>query len=115
MNKRRVVITGLGMITPVGNNVPDTWNNIINGVSGIASITHFDTTDFPVRFGGSIRDFNAEDYIAKKDIKKMDLFIHYGMAAGLQAVEDSGLVIDERNAHRIGVAVGSGIGGLHGI
>ena len=103
------------MITPVGNNVSDTWNNIINGVSGIAPITHFDTTDFPVRFGGSIRGFNAEDYIAKKDIKKMDLFIHYGMAAGLQAVEDSGLVIDERNAHRVGVAVGSGIGGLHGI
>ena len=115
MNKRRVVVTGLGLITPVGNNVPDAWYNIINGVSGIAPITHFDTTNFPVRFGGSIRNFNAEDYIPKKDVKKMDLFIHYGMAAGLQAVADSGLVINGQNAHRVGVAIGSGIGGLPGI
>ena len=115
MNKRRVVVTGLGLITPVGNNVADAWNNIINGVSGIAPITHFDTTDFPVRFGGSIRNFNAEDYIPRKDIKKMDLFIHYGMAAGIQAVADSGLVINELNGPRVGVAIGSGIGGLPGI
>lgn len=115
VSKRRVVVTGLGMVTPVGNNVADTWDNVINGVSGIAPITHFDTSDFPVRFGGSIRNFNAEDYIPRKDLKKMDLFIHYGMAAGLQAVEDSGLEITEQNADRVGVAIGSGIGGLPGI
>ena len=103
------------MVTPVGNNVADAWQNVINGVSGIAPITHFDTSEFPVRFGGSIRDFNAEDYIPRKDLKKMDLFIHYGMAAGLQAFTDSGLEITEQNAHRVGVAVGSGIGGLPGI
>ena len=103
------------MVTPVGNNVADSWKNIVNGVSGIAPITHFDTSDFPVRFGGSIRDFNAEDYIPRKELKKMDLFIHYGMAAGLQAFTDSGLVITDQNAHRVGIAIGSGIGGLPGI
>ncbi len=115
MSKRRVVVTGLGLITPVGNNVTEAWNNIVAGVSGIAPLTHFDTTDFSVRFGGSIRDFNAEDYISRKDVKKMDPFIHYGMAAGIQAIEDSGLEITEENAHRVGVAIGSGIGGLPGI
>ncbi len=115
MHKRRVVVTGLGLITPLGNNVIDTWSNILAGKSGIGRITHFDTTDFPVQIGGSIRDFNVEDYIPKKDVKKMDPFIHYGMAAGIQAFEDSGLVVNEENAHRIGVAIGSGIGGLPGI
>jgi 3-oxoacyl-[acyl-carrier-protein] synthase II len=115
VHKRRVVVTGLGLITPLGNNVIDTWSNILAGKSGIGRITHFDTTDFPVQIGGSIRDFNVEDYIPKKDVKKMDPFIHYGMAAGIQAFEDSGLVVNEENAHRIGVAIGSGIGGLPGI
>lgn len=115
MTKRRVVVTGLGMVTPIGNNVADTWNNLLQGKSGIAPLTHFDVTDYPVRFGGSIRNFKAEDYIPRKDIKKMDVFIHYGMAAGLEALQDSGLVIDETNAHRVGVAIGSGIGGLGGI
>ena len=115
MTKRRVVVTGLGMVTPVGNNVADTWKNLLNGVSGIALLTHFDVTDYPVRFGGSIKNFNAEEYIPRKDIKKMDTFMHYGMAAGLQAFEDSGLVINENNSHRVGVAIGSGIGGLGGI
>jgi 3-oxoacyl-[acyl-carrier-protein] synthase II len=115
VHKRRVVVTGLGVITPLGNNVIDTWSNILAGKSGIGRITHFDTTDFPVQIGGSIRDFNVEDYIPKKDVKKMDPFIHYGMAAGIQAFEDSGLVVNEENAHRIGVAIGSGIGGLPGI
>jgi 3-oxoacyl-[acyl-carrier-protein] synthase II len=103
------------MVTPIGNNVGDTWRNLLQGKSGIAPLTHFDVTDYPVRFGGSIRNFNAEDYIPRKDIKKMDVFIHYGMAAGLEALQDSGLVIDETNAHRVGVAIGSGIGGLGGI
>ncbi len=115
MSKRRVVITGLGLLTPVGNNVADSWKNILNGVSGIAPITHFDVSEFPVRFGGSIRDFNIEDYISRKDARKMDPFIHYGMAAGIQAIEDSGLEITEDISERVGIAVGSGIGGLPGI
>jgi 3-oxoacyl-[acyl-carrier-protein] synthase II len=115
LSKRRVVVTGLGLITPVGNSVEEAWRNIVNGVSGIGLLTHFDTSGFAVRIGGSIRNFNAEDYIPKKDIKKMDPFIHYGMAAGLQAFQDSGLQITEENAPRVGVAIGSGIGGLPGI
>jgi 3-oxoacyl-[acyl-carrier-protein] synthase II len=115
LSKRRVVITGLGLITPVGNNVNEAWANILAGKSGIAPLTHFDTSDFSVRFGGSIRDFDIEKYISRKDAKKMDPFIHYGMAAGIQAIEDSGIEITEENAHRVGVAIGSGIGGLPGI
>ncbi len=115
MSKRRVVVTGLGMLTPVGNTVVETWDKILKGVSGIGLITHFDTTNFSVRIGGSIRDFDATKYISPKDVKKMDPFIHYGMAAGSQAVEDSGLEITDINAHRVGVAIGSGIGGLPGI
>jgi 3-oxoacyl-[acyl-carrier-protein] synthase II len=105
----------MGLITPVGNNITDTWNNLLSGVSGIVPLTHFDVSDYPVRFGGSVKDFNPEDYIPKKDLKKMDPFIHYGMAAGLQALEHSGLEITDANAHRVGVAIGSGIGGLSGI
>jgi len=115
VNKRRVVVTGLGLVTPLGNTVSETWNNIVAGKSGISRITHFDTTAFPVQIGGSIRNFNVEDYIPKKDVKKMDPFIHYGMAAGLQAFQDSGLIVTEGNAYRFGVAIGSGIGGLPGI
>jgi len=115
VTKRRVVVTGLGLVTPLGNTVSETWDNILAAKSGINMITHFDTTDFPVRFGGSIKNFNAEDYIPRKDVKKMDPFIHYGMAAGLQAFADSGLEVNENNAGRIGVAIGSGIGGLPGI
>jgi 3-oxoacyl-[acyl-carrier-protein] synthase II len=115
VTKRRVVVTGLGLITPVGNSVKEAWSNILAGKSGIAPLTHFDTSDFSVRFGGSIRDFDIEDYISRKDAKKMDPFIHYGMAAGIQAIEDSGIEITEENAHRIGIAIGSGIGGLPGI
>ncbi len=115
MSKRRVVITGLGMLTPVGNNVDTSWENIKRGVSGISPISHFDTSDFSVRIGGSIKDFDATEYIPRKDIKKMDPFIQYGMAAGSQAIDNAGLVIDESIANRVGVAVGSGIGGLLGI
>lgn len=115
MNRRRVVVTGLGLVTPVGNAVEPAWRNIINGVSGIGLLTHFDTSGFPVRIGGSIRDFDPEQYIPKKDVKKMDPFIHYGIAAGMQAFRDSGLEITEASAPRIGVAIGSGIGGLPGI
>jgi len=105
----------MGMVSPLGNTVDSTWKNILSGKSGIAPLTHFDTTDFSVRFGGSIRDFEVTDYISKKDARKMDPFIHYGMAAGIQAVQDSGIEINDNNAHRIGIAVGSGIGGLPGI
>ena len=115
MTKRRVVITGLGMVSPVGLNVADSWANILAGKSGIAPLTHFDVSEFSVRFGGSIRDFDITDYISSKDAKKMDPFIHYGIAAGMQAVRDSGLEITEENAERVGVAIGSGIGGLTGI
>lgn len=115
MSKRRIVITGLGMLTPVGNTVEESWKNIIAGKSGIAPITAFDITDFPVKISGSVKNFDATQYIAKKDLKKMDIFIHYGIAAGIQALEDSGLEVTEENADRIGVAIGSGIGGLPGI
>ncbi|WP_105215444.1 beta-ketoacyl-ACP synthase II [Pseudoalteromonas sp. T1lg22] len=112
MAKRRVVVTGLGMLTPLGNDVASTWQGLLNGQSGIGAITHFDTTDFGTKFAGLIKDFDAEAYMAKKDAKKMDLFIQYGIAAGIQALDDSGLEVTETNADRIGVAVGSGIGGL---
>jgi len=115
VTKRRVVITGLGMVSPVGLNVTDAWANVLAGKSGIAPLTHFDVSDYSVRFGGSVRDFEITDYIAAKDARKMDLFIHYGLAAAIQAVRDSGLEVTEENAERIGVAIGSGIGGLSGI
>lgn len=115
MDKRRVVITGLGMISPVGLGVAESWENILAGKSGIADITHMDVSDFPTRFGGSVRDFDVKDYIKAKDVKKMDPFIHYGVAAGKQAFVDSGLEVTDTNAHRIGVIVGAGIGGLTGI
>jgi 3-oxoacyl-[acyl-carrier-protein] synthase II len=115
VTKRRVVITGLGMVSPVGLNVADSWANILAGKSGIAPLTHFDVSEFSVRFGGSIRDFDITEYISGKDAKKMDPFIHYGIAAGMQAVRDSGLEVTEENAERVGVAIGSGIGGLTGI
>lgn len=113
--KRRVVITGLGMVSPVGGNVADSWANILAGKSGIAPVTHFDVSDFSVRFGGSVTGFDISDYMKPKDARKMAPFIHYGVAAGVQALRDSGLEITEENAERIGVSVGSGIGGLGGI
>lgn len=112
MSKRRIVVTGLGMVSPVGNTVEDSWKNIVAGKSGIGVLDTFDTTDFPIKINGAIKDFDATQYIPKKDLKKMDLFIHYGLAAGLQAFEDSGIEVTEENAPRIGVAIGSGIGGL---
>ena len=115
MLNRRIVITGLGMLSPVGNTVEESWKNIVAGVSGVAPITAFDASEFPVRISASVKDFDPTDYIPKKDIKKMDPFIHFGIAAGIQALEDSGLEITEENAERIGVAIGSGIGGLPGI
>lgn len=115
MSKRRVVITGLGIVSPVGNSVKSAWDNILAGKSGIAPLTHFDVSAFGTRFGGSIRDFDVTDYMSAKEAKKMDTFIHYGIAAGKQAIEDAGLEVTDENAERIGVAIGSGIGGLPGI
>ena len=114
MAKRRVVVTGLGLTTPVGNTVGEVWSNILKGKSGISLLQHFDVSDFTVRIGGSIKNLPLDDYIQKKEQKKMDPFIHYGIAAGMQAIEDSGLDTT-RNPERIGVAIGSGIGGLPGI
>ena len=115
MSKRRVVVTGLGVVSPVGNSVKAAWDNVLAGKSGIAPITSFDVADFSVRFGGEIRDFDVSEYIPKKDARRMGAFIHYGIAAASQAIEDSGIQITELNASRAGVAIGSGIGGLHGI
>lgn len=112
MPRRRVVVTGLGLITPLGNSVKDSWDGILAGKSGIAPIEHFDTTGFSTQFGGSIKGFDVSEYMPAKDARKMDTFIQYGMAAAIQAVGDSGLECTEENASRIGVAVGSGIGGL---
>lgn len=115
MTRRRVVVTGLGMLTPLGNTVAETWEGILAGKSGITSIEHFDASDFSTRFCGVVHDFDATQYLDRKELKKMDVFIQYGMAAGIQAIEDAGLKVDEANAGRIGVAIGSGIGGLAGI
>ncbi|MES9858003.1 MAG: beta-ketoacyl-ACP synthase II [Sedimenticola sp.] len=115
MSVRRVVVTGLGMVAPVGHTVKESWDNILAGKSGIRPITHFDIEPFSVHFGGPIYDFDITQYVSKKDARKMDKFIHYGVAAGCQAIEDSGLEVTEDNAKRIGVAIGSGIGGITGI
>ncbi len=112
MAKRRVVITGVGMLSPLGLDVKSSWEGILAGKSGIAPLTHFDVSEFPTRFGGSIKGFDVSTIMSVKDARKMDPFIHYGIAAGIEAVEDSGIVATEANAHRIGVAIGSGIGGL---
>jgi 3-oxoacyl-[acyl-carrier-protein] synthase II len=112
---RRVVITGLGIISPVGLTVSEAWDNILAGRSGVRPITVFDVSEFPVRFGGTVEGFDVTDYISKKDARKMDTFIHYGIAAGTQAIRDAGLEVTEENAERIGVSIGSGIGGLPGI
>lgn len=114
-SKRRVVVTGLGMVGPVGLTVKESWANILAGQSGIGPITHFDVSQFPVRFGGSVRNFDPSLYIPAKDVKKMDPFIHYGIAASKEAIADANLEVTEENAHRMGVAIGSGIGGLWGI
>lgn len=112
MSKRRVVVTGMGMLSPVGNTVESSWKALLEGQSGIVNIDHFDTENFSTRFAGLIKDFDCTEYMSKKDARKMDLFIQYGIAAGIQALDDSGLQITEENAARVGVAIGSGIGGL---
>ncbi|MCF7991081.1 MAG: beta-ketoacyl-ACP synthase II [Thiohalocapsa sp.] len=115
MSGRRVVVTGLGIVAPVGLDVKSAWESILAGRSGIQSITHFDVAPFSTRFGGPIYGFDPTQYVSKKEARKMDAFIHYGVAAGTQAIEDSGLEITDANRKRIGVAIGSGIGGITGI
>ncbi len=112
MSKRRVVITGVGLISPVGNDVKTSWENILAGKSGAAKIEKFDVSDFGVQFSCSVKGFDAEQYISKKDLKKMDSFIQFGLGASIQALDDSGLEVNDENAERIGCAIGSGIGGL---
>jgi 3-oxoacyl-[acyl-carrier-protein] synthase II len=116
MSLRRVVVTGLGLVTPVGNTVDESWASIVAGRSGIANITKFDASNFSCRFAGEVKGFNIEDYIPGKEARHMDSFIHYGLAAALQAVKDAGLptgsALNEQQAERIGCLVGSGIGGL---
>lgn len=112
MSRRRVVVTGMGLVTPLGTNLDDTWQGILAGRSGVAPIEGFDTSAFTTRFGAQVKDFDVENYMSKKDARKMDTFIQYGMAAAIQAITDSGLETTEENADRIGCAIGSGIGGL---
>jgi 3-oxoacyl-[acyl-carrier-protein] synthase II len=107
-----VVVTGLGLISPVGNSVESAWANLLAGQSGIATITKFDHSAFSVHFAGEVKGFNIEEYVSAKEARHMDTFIHFGIAAGAQAIKDSGLIVTEANAERIGVMVGSGIGGL---
>ncbi len=112
---RRVVVTGLGAVSPLGNDVASTWDGIVNGRSGIGPITHFDASNFTTRIAGEVRNFDITQWVNPKDAKKMEEFIHYGVAASLMAMADAGLTVDESNAERIGALIGSGIGGLLGI
>ena len=115
MSRRRVVVTGIGMLSPLGIDVAQSWSGILAGKSGISSIEHFDVEAFATRFGGSVKGFDIEQYMPAKDARRLDLFIQYGLAAGLQAIQDSGLEVTDANRERIGVVMGSGIGGLTNI
>ena len=112
---RRVVVTGMGMVSPLGNDLASSWEGIVNGRSGIGPITHIDAAQFTTRIAGEIRDFDPTLYASAKDVKKMDTFIHYGIGASFMAMDDAGLEVTEANAERIGAILGSGIGGLYGI
>jgi len=112
LSKRRVVVTGLGVISPVGNTIPEAWENLVAGRSGITRITRFDPTSFASQIAGEVKNFEVEKYINPKEARRMDTFIQFGMAAGIQAMSDSGLEVTEANADRIGINIGSGIGGL---
>ena len=112
MSRRRVVITGLGVVSPVGNDVQSAWQNLVAGKSGISRITRFDASAFPTQIAGVVKDFEVAEYMSPKEARHFDTFVHYGIAAGVQALRDSGLQVDESNADRVGVIIGSGIGGL---
>ena len=115
MSKRRVVVTGMGIVSPLGNDLASSWDGIVNGRSGIGPITHFDASNYTTRISGEVRDFDITRWVNPKDAKKMDEFIHYGVAASLMALQDAGITVDDTNAERIGALIGSGIGGLLGI
>ena len=115
MSKRRVVVTGLGIVSPLGNDLASSWDGIVNGRSGITAVTHFDASAMSTRIAGEVKGFDPAAWVAPKDIKKMDTFIHYGVAASLMALRDSGLEVTDANAERIGALIGSGIGGILGI
>lgn len=115
MTKRRVVITGIGALTPIGNTAKKTWENALNGVNGIDKITRFDNSDFNIHVAGELKDFDIEDYLDKKEARRMDRFTQYAVVASDEAVKDSGLVIDENNDTRVGVWIGSGIGGIQAL
>ena len=112
MTKRRVVITGLGIVSPVGTGITQAWQNIIDGKSGITRITRFDASLFSSKIAGEVQGFDVEKFLSAKDARRMDVFIHYGLAAGMEAIKDAGIEVTEQNAERIGVNIGSGIGGL---
>nr|WP_254722097.1 beta-ketoacyl-ACP synthase II [Gilvimarinus xylanilyticus] len=112
VSRKRVVVTGLGMVSPLGNSVAETWDGILQGKSGVAPITAFDASAFSTQFSASVKDFSVDGYFAAKDARKMDRFIQYGMVAGIQAMRDSGLEVTEQNSARMGVSIGSGIGGI---
>ena len=115
MSKRRVVVTGLGIVSPVGNDVASAWSAILAGRSGIGPVTRIDTTTFSTHFGGEIRQLDIEPYLSVKDARRMDAFMQYGVIAGMQAMRDSGLEVTEANSDRIGILMGSGMGGLESI
>jgi len=115
VSRRRVVVTGMGMLTPLGNDVPSTWQGILAGQSGIGHIEHTDLSAYTTRFGGSVKGFKVEDYLSPKEARRLDLFIQYGLAASFQAVRNAGIEITDANRERVGVAMGSGIGGLTNI
>jgi 3-oxoacyl-[acyl-carrier-protein] synthase II len=115
LSKRRVVVTGLGVVSPVGNDVASAWESILSGRSGIAAVTRFDTAGFPTHFGGEIRQLDLAPYMSTKDARRMDAFMQYGVVAGMQAMRDSGLAVTEANSERIGILMGSGMGGLESI
>lgn len=112
MDKRRVVVTGIGAVTPLGNNTETTWNNIKAGVSGVGPLTRLNAEEYPAKVAAEVKDFSPEEYMDKKDARKMDRFTHYAVASSLMAVKDANLQITDENAHRIGVWIGSGIGGM---
>jgi 3-oxoacyl-[acyl-carrier-protein] synthase II len=113
MNKRRVVVTGLGLVTPLGIGVTESWKNIVAGVSGISNITKFDASNFPSNLAGEVKNFEPTNFLNPKDARRMDTFIQYGLTAGIEAIKDSGIDVNESNSERIGVSIGSGIGGIN--
>ena len=112
LSRRRVVVTGLGIISPVGNSITEAWGNVLAGKSGIAKISRFDTSAFPTQIAGEVKSFDASRYLAAKEVRRFDTFIHYGLAAAIDALADSGIELDKEDRTQVGVCIGSGIGGL---